>query len=304
MKLYIIKSTLILSLVSLVMSGCLKDKAYDDEQIQSTRPVGTPSVIELKLTATSTANFLTEAFPNSNNDTIVQILPVNLATANPAPEDINVTLSIDSSVVNKYNNDNGTAYAIPTSSMYTVVNPGNVVTIPKGSNTAYLQIKFKSAAFLGADWALGFKIASVDKPGYTISGNMNWSVVAIAVKNQWDGNYSATGYFQHPTSPRAINISGEDVITTGPNSVTKPLGDLGSGVLINMTINADNTVTITAGSGANPTTQGIPGGTTVNGVVYNNRYDPATKSFYLYYGYPYPSPTRIIYEKVTYVKSR
>ena len=302
MKLYIIKSTLILSLVSLVMSGCLKDKAYDDEQIQSTRPVGTPKVVELKLTATSSANFLTEAFPNSNNDTTVQLLPVNLATADPASEDLNVTLSIDSTIVNKYNNDNGTAYSIPASSMYTVINPGNVVTIPKGSNTGYLQIKFKSSAFLGADWALGFKIASVDKQGYTISGNMNWSVVAIAVKNQWDGSYSATGYFQHPTSPRAINISAENVITTGTYSVTKQLGDLTAN--INMTINSDNTVTITAGSGANATTQNMKSDTTVDGVLYNNRYDPATKSFYLYYGYPNPNPSRIIYEKVTYMKSR
>jgi len=282
------------------LAGCLKDKAYEDQEIQSTRSEGSPKIVELKLTANSSKNFLVEAFPNSNNDTTVELLPVNLATPDVAPEDINVTVAVDAAVVDKYNTDNSTSYDVPTSSMYTLVNP--TVTIPKGSHTGYLKLKFKSSDYLGNEWALGFKITSVDKQGYTISGNLNWSVVALTVKNQWDGVYHAEGHFQHPTSPRDFDNEKEPLATVGPNTINKLLGDLGDPTSINVTINSNNTVTITPGPGNTGTTATVANLT--GNATYNNTYDPATKTFWLHYGYPIPGPSRIITEKVTYVKSR
>jgi hypothetical protein len=77
--------------------------------------------------------------------------------------------------------------------------------------------------------------------------------------------------------------------------VEMELGDLG--IFVKVTINADNTLTVGPGSGTSGTTALvaiIPGDAT-----YNNTYDPATKTFKLKYGYPMPSPTRIITEIVT-----
>lgn len=281
-------------LLSLGMVSCLKDEEFDDGWIQSVRNSSQPKMVEVALSTSSANQFLVLSFNNSNVDTIVNLIPVNLSTAGPATEDIQVTLTQKNSLVTDYNAANGTDYKVPTASMFSVVNTGGVVTIPKGSNTAYLQVKLKPSAFLGDSWALGYEISAVDKAGYTISGNLKSGIVAIGVKNQYEGNYYATGYFQHPTVPR--DIDHEDYLSTaGPNSVQKTLGDL-SGVNIVLTINPDNTVSIAPGSGTSGTTAAVAamGGD----ATYNNTYDPATKTFWLKYGYPQPAPTRIITEKV------
>src|SRR5262249_33692928 len=122
--------------------------------------------------------------------TVVDLIPVNLATKDPAPQDLHVTLTADQSIVTNYNTANGTAYGDP--SAFYSVEDGGVVTIPKDQHTGFLKIKFKPSSFLGADWAIGFKITAVQEPGYTISGNLATGIVAIAIKNKYDGNYNLT----------------------------------------------------------------------------------------------------------------
>ena len=105
-----------------IITGCLKDKDFDNGGRQSTHG-SDAKAIEIKLTATNASNFFTLAVNNSTNDTTVDLVPINLATANAASEDLHVTVDLDSALVNVYNTDNGTAYAIPHSSFYTIVNP-------------------------------------------------------------------------------------------------------------------------------------------------------------------------------------
>jgi len=310
MKLNIKNSIIVMSLLSLGITGCLKDKLYDDHEVQSTRPTdGQPRVIELKVAASNLTHFTTLAFPNGSKDTVVNLVPVTLATADGASEDINVTVGLKPSLVDDYNADpqNNAAYDIPTASMFSLVNNG-VVTIAKGTNVGYLQIKMVPGNFIGHDWALGFIINSIDKPGYNISGNLNIAVIAVATKNQYDGLYNVTGFFQHPSSPRAINITGQKVKTFNANTVTKALGDLGDNTPINITVNADNTVTITAGPGASGSTALVANYVDPTRPQYNNTYNPATKTFMLSYGYPMASPgsipTRSITEKLVYTGPR
>jgi hypothetical protein len=188
----ILASVLILSFG---LTACLKDKDYDNGLIQSVHNDGNTNqkIIEIQLTATSTDNFLFTAFDAVSHDTTIAVIPVVLASREAATEDINVTLVARPSLVNDYNTNNGTAYAVPPASMYTILNQNNVVTIPKGSRVGYLMVKLKTADFLGQDWALGFAIASVDKPGYLISGNLNEGIFAFGIKNKWDGHYKMTG---------------------------------------------------------------------------------------------------------------
>jgi hypothetical protein len=132
MKLYIIKSTLILSAIAFSLAGCLKDKAFEDGQIQSVHSNGgQPKIIEMKISATSTSGFVSLAYDNSNNDTVVDLVPITLATPDVSPEDINVTLALKPELVQTYNDSNGTAYQVPGTNLVSVVNAGNVVTIPK-----------------------------------------------------------------------------------------------------------------------------------------------------------------------------
>ena len=290
-----IKLTAILTLfMSLGMVSCLKDNDFEDGLIQSTHGGNQPKMVEVKLTASSANQFLTLTFDNSSIDTTFNLIPVHLSNG-PATEDVQVTLVQKNSLVTDYNTANDTEYKIPTGSMFTLVNAGGVVTIPRGSQTAYLQVRLKPSAFLGDSWALGYEISAVDKPGYTISGNLKSGIVAIGVKNDYEGDYLTTGFFEHPTAPRDIDQE-EYLSTVGPRSVSKTLGDL-TGTNIVITINADNSVTIGPGSGTSGTTASVAA---MSGdATYNNRYDPATQTFWLKYGYPQPGPTRIITEKVT-----
>ncbi|GAB4092630.1 DUF1735 domain-containing protein [Flaviaesturariibacter terrae] len=200
MKRYFVNTALALTgFLALGLTSCLKDKEYDNGSIQSARNSGNEvKVIEIGVTGTSVTptgeggNSVVYGLNASNSDTTFGLIPVILATSGPAEEDINVTLAPAPELVDSFNNVNGTSAMVPTANMYTVLNAGNVVTIPRGSNIGYLKVKLNPSAFLGQDWALAYKITSVDKPGYTISFNNRTGLALIAIKNRYDGAYRAT----------------------------------------------------------------------------------------------------------------
>lgn len=236
MKFSYIKISLSLAIGSLIMAGCLKDKPYDDQEIQSNRPEGQPRVIEMKISANNIKNFVSLAFNNSDNDTVINLVPINLATSDVAPEDIKVTVDLKADLVQTYNDSNHTAYTVPPSSLVTIVNP--VVTIPKGSRTGYMQVKFKPSALIGQEYAYGLAISSIDKQGYNISGNLGSGVVAILIKNKYDGKYEVDGSLVDAINP-ALS-SGPDgpypfeveLRTTGANSVVMWVSGIDYGHLI------------------------------------------------------------------------
>ena len=215
-SLYIKSIAILIAAISIITTGCLKDKDFGNGSIQSTNGSET-KVIEIKLTATNTSNFFTLGVNNSNNDTTVDLVPINLATANSAPEDLHVTVTLDSTLVDDYNTNNGTNYATPPASIYSIVNP--VVTIPKGSHTAYVQIKFKPSDFIGGSWALGFRITAIQEEGFVISGNLSTGITSILVKNNYDGEYSVDGTMNDVTNTFDGTYPFEaDLISTGLNS--------------------------------------------------------------------------------------
>jgi hypothetical protein len=283
MKLPFIKSSLIVSsALAIIASGCLKDKAYDNGEIQSLRNTGvSPKVVEIKLTAGSTDNFLSVAYDNSTNDTTVELVPINLATRDPAPQDINVTVALDSQLVITYNTENGTSYEIPSSAIFSVVNP--VVTIPSGSHTGFLKVKINPSNYLGKAYAVGFTISSVAESGYVVSGNNKNGVVAINIKNEFDGNYHVFGTRVHPTlGPFPFDYNA-DLNTVGEfSNKGNVLADLLEGLTI--TVNPDNTVSLTGE---------LRDVILVSGK--ENKYDPATKTFILNYYYNTAAP-RVITE--------
>lgn len=298
MKIHFIKSFLI-PVLSIALVSCLKDKAYDNGEIQSgSGHNSTIKVVGIGLTVSSTSNFAVESFDNSANDTTVNLIPVTLGASEPAQQDIHVTLVANNTLVDDYNTANGTTYEIPPSTAFTVLN-GGVVTIPKGSYTGFLQIKFKPSDFLGVNYAVGYTISSVQESGYTISGNLPNGIVAIGIKNEFDADYKVTGWFFHPAAGRAINQV-KHLSTASAIGLQGGVGDLGSpftfDVVNNQLVNwfsdqftqsgfmtADNPGGVDYSSATN---QGhVPGDATFNSTIYNNTYDPATQTFYMHYGY-------------------
>lgn len=305
-----IKGLFLLSVVLVITSsGCLKDDAYDNQEIQSTTPERKQNAVYVALTATSNSNHLQMAFEKSDADTTFDAVPVTLA-GDPATEDIQVTLVYNPALLGNYNANNGTAHEEAPTNIYTVLNPGDpgtgyVVTIPKGSNTGYLQLKLKPNDFLGFDYALGLQITSVSS-GYLISSNYNTGILAIGVKNEWDGIYSYKGYTLRAGDPVLTgNFSGEEMalVTKGATSVgfgSIPLwGDGNTGISIGNPILALNTsapapypVTITSDGGA------------YNDPAYNSRYDPATKTFFISFTWSSGPASRLSTDTLTYLRPR
>lgn len=164
---------------AVTVSGCLKDKLYDEGLTQSEHATGPqPKVVEVRLTASNNTEFLALTVDSANVDTTMNLVPINLATPGPATQDLHVTVSLDSTVVSALNNAYGTSFAVPPSSMYTIVNP--VVTIAKGTHIGYVQIKLNEIQWTPAsNFALGFRITNIQEAGYTISGNLSTGVVNI-----------------------------------------------------------------------------------------------------------------------------
>lgn len=195
MKSYFKISLLSLSALAFLLTGCLKDEEFEDGQIQSVASQGTQKIVEIGLTATTTSNFLPMALGLMNRDTTFNLVPVTLASEKPAEEDIKVTLVLNPSLIGEANTANGVNNEPAPASIYTIINPaatsgpGYVVTIPKGSNTGYLQIKINPNNFLGQAYALGFQISKIEPAGYIISTNLGGGVVGIGIKNKYDGVY-------------------------------------------------------------------------------------------------------------------
>ena len=257
-------------LVITVGTGCLKDEYFEDGLAGTDINEGDRIVEIMGPIVGSYGQILNF----STKDTTVPMVTVNLAADQPSSEDIKVTLALDPAVITEYNTRTGSTLA-PLPATVFKFNTMEV-TIPKGSREAVLTGTILNPSYLETGkFGLGIKIASASSPSVKVSGNYGKQVVALRVKNKYHGLYRATGVFTHPTAgPRDINED-KELTTVEPNSVLANLGDLGgSGYQMILTINPDNTVTITK-SGATPSIEYLG----------PNVYDPATKSFSLNYSY-------------------
>ncbi|MDP9040456.1 MAG: DUF1735 domain-containing protein [Bacteroidota bacterium] len=317
----------LLLVYSLTAASCLKDSAYDSGAIQSSTG-SSVKVISLGLNVSSAVNFVALSYNGSSSDTVVDLVPVELGGPVAAPQDLHVTVASDSTLIDAYNaantdttvssgnpNPTGKITHYLSFTQFTIVNP--IVTIPKGSRTAFLQIKFIPNDLIGSAYAIGFVIKSVAESGYTISGNLNTGVVALTAKNEWEGDYQVTGWFFHPSAGRAISAV-KHLSTTGAIGLQGTVADLGSPFQFDV---INNQATNWASSGftssgfmtadnpggvnySDPSNGGnLPGDAKYNSTIYNNSYDPATKTFYMHYGYVNGAVvgqngyTRQVYEK-------
>lgn len=254
-----------LAFLGLGLTSCLEDENIEDQKygminVEANKIVEIPS-------ATKNFSLLIE-----DKTTTLEAINVHLAANEVAAEDIKVTLALDP------------ASTYPTSK-YTLPD-GLVVTIPKGSRDGVLKVNMNPKDLdPSTPYTLIYSIASVDKPGYIISGNYAKRTVKVAARNAYEGTYTAKGVFIHPSAgPRDID---QDKKLTTINATTSriEIGDLGAAnYYMYVQVNADNTVTLLPDASA--ATQDIfPIGA--------NTYDPATKTFTLNYAYSSGAPRKI-----------
>jgi Domain of unknown function (DUF1735) len=312
---------------ALFLTSCLKDSdGYKDLSEQSGRINGENKIIEMRLTAESANNFLLQSFDATSTDTIINIIPVQLATPFNATEDITVTLTMNNTLISDYNTANGTAYDPAPTNLYTIQNNSKAV-IKAGTRTAYLTAKLKPSDFLGHDYAFGYEITAIDKPGYLISGNIKKGVFAVII-NRFDGGYSLRirqtgwaaygindgGTFDYPK----VNGVSIGFVTAGANSfdteVYNGFGDLNPGFTptggatafgattprftldnSNRLVNVQNT---TPDDGRGRTLF-------VNPAVTDSRYDPLTRTLYAAFVMTQNGrPNQFFYDTMTFIKAR
>ena len=297
---------------ALSMTACLTDSEYDNNQI-GINPSNNKNYVEVHLTSGDNTNAVSRAFASVNRDTTVtELIPINL-TSGAAKSAVTVSFQL-LDTTNSVNIDtlvNSYGYAIPDLSKITILNTGNKVTIPAGSSTGYVSIKFNPSTLVGINTIFGIKITAVSDSKYMLS-NLTTGYVKILIKNQWDGLYEDKGYFIHPTlGTTTFDDAGAAAVafaTIGANTVEKQnAGDRAIPTDVTIT---DQTMVVN-GATVNKVTVFIPsyagnsGQTDIDPSTGNamNYYNPATKTFELFYWYN-SAAHRIIRETLIYQGSR
>ncbi len=230
-------------------------------------------------------------------ETISDFLKIWYSAPRKKAGNIHVKLAVDNSLVTAYNTANGTNYLALPANSYTLPN-GLELDLPAGNSGEYfLPFRLdKNALNLQNAYAIGIKIESVSEG--VINELEKSLIVAILVKNEYDGVYTVKGMFHHPSgaNPPGVFETEVELHTTGTTKAkmywplagtyASPIiygGDLsyfGSQVPeFNVAGNNSVTVTNVGGSLVYAMGQGF------DNAGYNHRYDPLTKTFYACWGY-------------------
>jgi hypothetical protein len=294
-------SLLTLAGAALFLSSCLKDKNVED------RVYGMGGISDVKLVEFPESPDAVHSLNYSTNDTTFRLLTVRLNSAEPASQDIKVTLVPNNTLVT------AAGYHVAPASTYTLDNL--TVTIPAGSREGHLTIKTKPSDMAMDTYAFGFSIGSVSDPSVVLSENYKNLLVIVGVKNKYDGKYTLRGHFLRTdiaaytgpfTTEMELHTSGAtsvDMYWPDGHGYYQPFANNGaltafSNVAPRITFNAaDQVVSLyNITGGGTPTMTLFPG--------YNSRYDPATKTIYLKYYYNTSPTNRIFTDTLIYTGPR
>jgi len=288
--------SLVLSLMSvLILVGCKKDKQEN-------------SVKGIYIVPTSRA--ASETY-NINFSSTPQLISYAAGLPQSASANVQVSFSVDAGLITAFNSANKTTYStLPAASVK--LETGST-TISSGKIVSSKDNIVINSLLLNPDitYLLPVKISSVSGGDISLNSSIPVKYFVIKVKSPYEGNYTSNGWFYHPSSARAINGLAKSLTKTGAFSVSVDLGDLGaSGYKAILTVDpATNNITISdapaaAGTPYTMFTSGLP--TTDPGYTAawtgsancNNKYDPATKTFYVRYGYMGSGGWRITEEAI------
>lgn len=235
-----------MAIIAMGFSSCLKDEnienlkyGVNDDAIEANRIIELPSA--------SGTHVIAASFIPEDKDTVFNTLTVGLAAKEPASEDITVNLTLDNSgeIISNWNDANGGELVGFPSDQFSIEG-GLSVTIPRGSRsvTTPVKIAFNPTVLLEGDYALGFRIASVDQPGYMISGNFKDMLIQFVAQSAFEAEYSFTSVI----TGGANTTTNEDVHmpTINANTVSKDgIGGYFAGYT-EYTFNDDGTITVGA----------------------------------------------------------
>ena len=271
-------------------------------------------------------NFITTALDISNTVVTAEILEIRRDATDPA--DLNRVQTVKIAKSNSVLSDLSGAAVTELPRDFYQSHPDNpfdgqfwTITFQPGEFVKHLKINLKPIDLVSLGRVgLGFQLASADNNA-VLSAEQYQVAVEIGAKNKWDGVYRVKYKFFHPTNPDLTGkgtIPEWDFLSSGPTSIDWDLatvlinfttnsltyfGDAsGPSLLVRMTVNPDNTVSIT-NVGSRAAALAFPPLVVPPGVI--NHYDPVTKTFYVAYTWtPAGSGTREKYDTLTYIRPR
>jgi hypothetical protein len=299
-------------------TGCLKDKGYDNQeygiQISNQTGISFPGAI-----------FADPELISVQVSTSLQTVSaplLSLESEQVAPQDLHVNLVANPTLVANYNTASGSNWIAMPISNYSI--PSMKVTIPKGQKLSTLKINITTTTGLdfSSIYGFGFSIASIDEAGYTIASNMKNVVIGINVANAYSGEYHVTGYFFHPTAASCRPIDDDKVLATvSAVGCRAPHSDLyTSNYYFDFDVSTTNTLINYVARLATPNAAqsgfmtldnpgAIPYGVTPTPgtspwlqSTYNNTYVPASKTFFMHYGYHVGGTSQTSYSRQVYEK--
>jgi len=275
----IILSSLLATIV--LLTSCLKDDEFGGNKYG----IGESGVSGIGFkTATRGLALNSQATPQS----IYIIVGLNGSQTSSTP--INYTVASTPALVT------GTFTPLPAAN-FTFTASG---TIPAGQYFDTLEVVLPNATLLDATktYGVAFTITSTD-PGYVVMANANSTLVTFSLKNKYDGIYTVVSglvtRYTAPGVPAGDALSGQlagnpDVrlITTGANSVAIPIpaspnpGTIYWAYGNNSQVAGVDGISLTVDPVTNLVTVKSSGNATLaNWTGKENKYDPATKTFYL-----------------------
>jgi hypothetical protein len=213
-----------------------------------------------------------------------------------------ITVTAQISDLAAYNTANQTNYEPIPSNVGTPIADPNItttattVTFKMGAGVFAMNYGFSiNGANFDASKKYAMLLVITDFGGFSKKHNdagasLDTLLITLGVKNQYDGDYTANGTisFPDPTSNRSWADRTKTLSTVNATTNETEAADLGgSGYMMYLKVNADNTVTVT------------PAPTAPNQTIQNNgpcTYDPATKTYTLNYKYIGGTGDRVIHD--------
>jgi len=279
------------------LSSCLKDTGPVQDFGKS------PVLVSFQYKGSASQDMVTSILPGPSDSVGVEVTLSASTVTIGTP--VTVTLALDPDSLTSYNAVNGTSYTMLDPADYTT--PANMqVTIAPGQQIVpfVLHINANLVDFT-TDPILIFKMTTVSGAGAVIASNLSVIVLPIKLRNQYEDTYTVTGYFVHPSAPRALNLS-KTLSTISAIRSEGFVGDLGSvfdfdvdptNNLVNFASNVNPSAGFINGTDNLANDPNYPGPPYVH-TTYNNTYDPVARIFWMHYGYNGgPAYSREIYEE-------
>lgn len=284
---------------ALIFSGCKKNQVFGDVAINTFRPIVEFSDRDFKLVA----------MDYGTNEVTVDITDIRFMIRSEIQNSATARITLSTNAVEDYNAANGTSYTPVSVPMVALTQTDFTLSPDQRSQTVRIRVK-PIDVFTGEN-AIGIVIS--DGGGSEVSKIADTLVVALSVKNRYDGVYRLRG-FHNRQSPDYTAPYDEEVelITSGANSVymywapaggpAHPIAG-GTGAYTNFTTNFIfdlATDKLVAWDMTPYATTVVP----AMGPATDSRWDPATRTIYAQFYYNNNPTQRGFTDTLTYLHAR